>query len=111
MEIKIFGKSFQVIEEKESKLTNQNVGEINHKTQEIFILDSLHDENKNDTLLHESIHSIDYQLSIGLDERQTTALTTGLLTLFKENGLDIDLFAKCQFPSTNNQKDVANTEN
>mgnify|MGYP001583840583 FL=1 len=42
-------------------------------------------ECEQDTLLHECIHAIDFQLQIGLKEQQVNNLATGLIMLLKQN--------------------------
>jgi hypothetical protein len=38
-----------------------------------------------DTLLHEIIHAIDYQMQLGLKERQVHCLASGLVAVFLDN--------------------------
>lgn len=47
--------------------------------------DDQHWQQKRDSVLHEILHSIDYSVAIGLEERQIHALGAGLYQLISEN--------------------------
>ena len=62
-----------------------NVGEADDKKQRIRVLDQQGFENERDTVLHEIVHALDYQLQLHLKEQQVHLLGTGLLHLLREN--------------------------
>ena len=46
---------------------------------------------KGNTLLHEVIHLLDYNLSLGFSEAQINTLASGLYCVLKENGLNFNI--------------------
>jgi len=51
----------------------------------IKYLDNIKGDELRDTLLHETIHAIDYIAQIGLEEKQVHALASLLLCVLKDN--------------------------
>lgn len=62
-----------------------NVGETVDSKQRILILEDQGFENERDTVLHECTHAIDYQLQIGLKERQVHLVAAGIFSLLRAN--------------------------
>lgn len=80
-EIKIIGKTYavDVVEDME------NCGECLDTKQLIKIDHEMPHELTQDTLLHEIMHAIDYQMHIGLKEREISAMASGITAVIKEN--------------------------
>ncbi len=62
-----------------------NVGETVDSKQRILILEDQGFENERDTVVHECTHAIDYQLQIGLRERQVHLVAAGIFSLLRAN--------------------------
>ena len=62
-----------------------NVGETVDSKQRILILEDQGFENERDTVVHECTHAIDYQLQIGLKERQVHLVAAGIFSLLRAN--------------------------
>lgn len=81
-EIKIIGKTYRVEPVPEM---DDDCGACYDSKQLIKISEDLAQELAQDTLLHEVIHAVDFQMHTNLKERQVSALASGLTAVFKEN--------------------------
>lgn len=79
--IKIIGKTYAV----ESVPEMDDCGLCYDTKQLIKISEELPHELTQDTLLHEVMHAIDYQMHIGLKEREISAMASGITAVIKEN--------------------------
>lgn len=64
---------------------NEHYGEIDYANQRVLYDEEQSGEQLKDTLIHESVHGIDYAMQIGLEERQVAALGTGFYAWMVEN--------------------------
>lgn len=92
--INILGINHKIIEEETDHMArNSWYGCINAVTREIHILPTIPEEYKKQTLMHEVIHAIDFLTngsgSYELSEEQVERLATGILTVLKNNKVDI----------------------
>jgi hypothetical protein len=81
-EIKIIGKTYKVESVPEM---DDDCGACYDSKQLIKISEDIPQELSQDTLLHEVMHAIDYQMHINMKERQISAMASGLTAVFKEN--------------------------
>lgn len=81
VEIKIIGKTYKV----ESVPEMDDCGLCYDTKQLIKISEELPQELSQDTLLHEVMHAIDFQMHTNMKERQISAMAAGLTAVFKEN--------------------------
>lgn len=61
------------------------LGTVYNSKQLIYLHDGQGKETMADTLLHELLHALDFNMAIKLKERQVHALAAGLLALFRDN--------------------------
>lgn len=80
--LRILGKTWDVIFG--NPRNDGELGECLSEPQIITIKEGLKDEQEASTLLHECIHAIDYQLGLGLTERQVLGLETGIYDLLHD---------------------------
>ena len=79
--IKIIGKQYSV----EMVPELDECGLCYDTKQLIKISEDLPHDLTQDTILHEVMHAIDYQMHIGMKERQISAMAAGIIAVFKEN--------------------------
>jgi hypothetical protein len=79
--LRIVGKGYKVL--KIEDLTE--FGTCDDTKQVISIRKGLQPEVKADTILHECIHAIDFQMHLEMSERQVHCIATGLIALFSDN--------------------------
>lgn len=79
--VMILGKRYQIIES--SHIEECGLTEPHACT--IYISTDINPQQVRDTLLHEIVHAIDYEMHLGMKERQVHCVATGLLNLFKDN--------------------------
>lgn len=79
--IKIIGKQYSV----EMVPELDECGLCYDTKQLIKISEDLPHDLTQDTILHEIMHAIDYQMHIGMKERQISAMAAGIMAVFKEN--------------------------
>jgi hypothetical protein len=91
--IKILGKTYSVEQVQQSplKINETYSGLIEYSTQTIYIDKDIPRENKEETLLHECIHGIDYHLALGLSEKQVVRLSTAIYQLINENDITFNV--------------------
>lgn len=82
--VRVVGKTYTVnfvekIDEKDS------CGEQERDAQQIKIKINQHHESARETLLHEVIHAVEEQLSLGLKEKQVHCLAIGMFQVLNEN--------------------------
>ncbi|MBS4000792.1 MAG: hypothetical protein KGZ71_09960 [Desulfobulbaceae bacterium] len=82
--MKILGKNYEVLILNDSPMMS-NIGEIDNKACKIYINGGLSTDEQKETLLHETIHVVDYQLKLGLTEDQVHRLSVGLFTAIQDN--------------------------
>jgi hypothetical protein len=75
--MEILGGPYKIDFSGEFDLQN-NLGAANRSLQVIRLLNTLADEQVEDTLLHEVLHIIDKELVIGLEEAEVARLAVGL---------------------------------
>ena len=80
--IKIVGKTYAVEEIPELE---EDCGACYDTKQLIKIAADLPQELSQDTLLHEVLHAIDFQMHLNLKERHISAMASGLIAVIKEN--------------------------
>lgn len=82
--IRVFGKDFSV---GKAYLEQgfQDCGQTDEGKLSILIRDGQPKIEEADTLLHESIHAIDFVMDLELTERQVRLLATGLIGVFQDN--------------------------
>lgn len=80
--IKIIGKTYKVEPVPEM---DDDCGACYDSKQLIKISEDLPQELSQDTLLHEVMHAIDFQMHTNMKERQISAMAAGLTAVFKEN--------------------------
>lgn len=81
----ILGKDYKVNENTEILDAMGICGRVDQSRLEIQYSFSQEPQQMMDTLVHESLHGIDYALSLELSEGQITRLTTGLLCFMRDN--------------------------
>ena len=84
LEIKIIGKTYKIEPVPEM---DDDCGACYDAKQLIKISEDLPQELSQDTLLHEVMHAVDYQMHTNMKERQISAMAAGLTAVFKENPL------------------------
>ena len=87
MEIRIFGKTF-VIKKCSREQVDGNDGIAGNTAQEIYIANDLTEESSGETLLHELIHLVDWELEPPekrLKEEQVHRISRSLWTVLKDN--------------------------
>lgn len=82
--IKILGKTYAV-SGAESLHADGRIGQHSSNKLEMKYCTEQAEEQCKDTMLHESIHAIDYILQLGLREKQVHCLSAGLLEMLKAN--------------------------
>jgi hypothetical protein len=82
---KVIGKTYAIQYVKGSPLAEDDMGECDDENQLISVCDGLPLDNEQDTVLHECIHALDKQFSMGLKEQQVAKLATALLAFIKDN--------------------------
>jgi hypothetical protein len=86
--LNILGKTFQLKSVTPADLDLYNpasIGATRYNDCLIKYLETLKGDELRDTLLHESIHVIDYTAQLGLEEKQVHALASLLLSVLKDN--------------------------
>lgn len=82
--IRILGKKIEIIFVEDSPLVERS-GEMHYLNGIIYIRKSLYPDEQKETLLHEVIHCIDYQLKLDLSEAQVHRLAVGLYAVMADN--------------------------
>ena len=85
--MKILGHNYRVI------LTDHNraseLGKVNHGNGTIQLRDDLAGDCKMSTLLHEIVHTIDFQLNTEMEENNIGRMATGLYQVLVDNGVSL----------------------
>ncbi len=92
-QLRILGKRYRVrfIDTKPvAPFANDTFGQISCMHQTIDIRADQGDDHRCETLLHEAIHALDYDMQTELEERQVHTIAAGLYGLLRDNP---DLFA------------------
>jgi hypothetical protein len=79
--VRIIGKTYKLLEVE--NLDNQGLCE--DDKQQISIRKDLHLESWADTVIHECAHAIDFNMKLGLTERQVHCIGSGLWALLADN--------------------------
>jgi hypothetical protein len=66
-----------------------DLGRVNHGALIIQLRKDMNDDAKLSTLIHEIVHSIDFQLSTDMDEKNVCRMATGIYQVFVDNGIDL----------------------
>ena len=77
----ILGKRFRVVYKK----MKDDFGKCDSVACEIWIHPIQSEEQKRDTLLHESIHALDHEMQTKMSERQVRLISTGLIHWMRAN--------------------------
>ena len=72
-----------------SESDSSNWGMYKAGEQEILIQSSLSEERKEETLLHEILHAVSYELGLNLSEHQVECLASGLYSVYKNSNLKL----------------------
>ncbi len=67
------------------KKIKKEFGLCDHRKLRISLMEDQPEEHMLDTLMHELVHALDYEMGIGLKEKQVAKLGTGLAHLLCEN--------------------------
>lgn len=82
--VKILGKTYRisVVDKVDDE---DSLGECNDVLQRILVKAGQRPDQAMDTVLHEIVHAIDYQMHLSLTERQVHCVASGLTAVFLEN--------------------------
>lgn len=83
--VKIMQKVHRVVMRREIGSGDSSMGRYYERKMEIYLNDDMPLEQKQETLLHEVIHSLSEGMGVGLKEEQVRALSAGLYCVLKEN--------------------------
>ena len=83
--IHLLGKEILIHYTNSASRNDTTMGRNDDKMLLITINEDMPRENKEEVLLHESIHMIDAHVALGLTEQQTTALSSVLYSFLKDN--------------------------
>lgn len=96
VQLRILGKTYKVIESEELA----DFGSCDDSKQQITLRKGMAPEVWADTILHECVHAIDFQMHLRMTERQVHCIGAGLWALFSDNP---DLIQRIH-QATNNKK-------
>lgn len=98
--LKIIGKtySFAVVDKVDDL---DSLGECNDVLQRILVKAGQRPDQLMDTTLHEIVHAIDYQMHLGMTERQVHAIAAGLTAVFLDNPDFKELWNRSNIASSN----------
>lgn len=85
MKVDILGKSYKVVHTDDENILEGREGELRFREQVIYVRKALHPQTAQETLLHEIIHGLDFQMDLGLDESQVERLANGLRAVLTKN--------------------------
>jgi len=88
--MQIFGKKYKIIKVAKNELDNDKIGLINYRKGIIYIVKDLAPEVWQETLLHETIHAIDEEMVLSLNEDLIRRLSCSIFAILKENGINIE---------------------
>ena len=83
--VKILGKPYKVHFVTDAPLDEDDMGECRASEQAVYVKEGLPLEAEQDTLLHEVIHGVEWEMDLKLKESDVKKLATGLLAVLKEN--------------------------
>ncbi len=83
--IDILGKPYKIEYVKHTALGSEDYGDCNDGKQIISVAEDIGLALEQDTLLHETIHALDYAAQLKMSERQVSALAALLIAVFKAN--------------------------
>lgn len=86
--MKILGIPYEVNIKEPFDRSELNHGSTDFLNTEINICKNLNSESRNSTFLHEVLHVIDFNLGLDLTENQIAAISSGIFSVFTENGFD-----------------------
>ena len=98
--VKILGKSYEVsiVDEVDEQ---GSLGECSDVLQRILIKSGQKPDQTMDTVLHEITHAIDYNMHLGLTERQVHCVAAGLTAVFLDNPNLSELWNRSNTASSN----------
>ena len=82
--VRVMGKVYSITYIENSDAIESN-GVCKNDTLSILIADELPPDEERDTLLHEIVHAVDNQISIGLTEKKVRQIATGLMQVILDN--------------------------
>lgn len=83
--LRILGKWYEIRHVEPGPLNDDCAARVECLQQVITIKTGMSDDHNIETILHESLHALDYDLSLELSERQVHALGASLLCLLRDN--------------------------
>lgn len=87
--VRIFGREYAIRYVPQSPLTNTNIGLCVNSQGVIFVEDGQSPYEEADTVLHEILHAVVFNMKLGLDpeteEQVVGALSSGLIGVFQDN--------------------------
>lgn len=84
-QVRVMGKTYRVVEVPDHTLSGDFIGNHNGRALLISVLDTLAEDQKRETTLHEVLHALSLALNLGLDERQVGALSCGVYALAQDD--------------------------
>jgi hypothetical protein len=88
-QVKVMGKSYAIVFVADCTIEHENLGQCDHKKMTIAVQDHQAAVEEADTLLHEILHAIWYQMSINcgpMDEEPIVRrMTSGFMQVFLDN--------------------------
>jgi hypothetical protein len=91
MKLDILSHEFKVTFDNGGVWSSDGMGRASLKSQTIHIDDTMPDDTKKTTLIHEVLHILSDMNHLGLTEEQVSSLSIGLYSVMKSNGYDIKL--------------------
>lgn len=83
-QVRVFGRNY-IVNYPASYTGMKELGNIDHHSMVINILDHQLSIEEADTVLHEVLHAIEYTMDLELSEHQIRTLATGLIGVFQDN--------------------------
>jgi uncharacterized protein YpuA (DUF1002 family) len=98
--LKIVGKTYtlSLVDQVDDQ---DSLGECNDVLQRILVKSGQKPDQLMDTILHEVVHAVDYQMHLGLTERQVHAVAAGLTAVFLDNPDFCKLWNRSNIESSN----------
>ncbi len=84
-EVRILGHVYAVIYEKLDPANRSSVGKCSSAMQRIMIASTTHKEQQEETLLHEVLHAVVFELDLDVSEKLIYPLASGLYAVLKDN--------------------------
>ena len=91
MKLDILSHEFQIIFDNGGVWNSDGMGRASLKSQTIHIDDTMTDDGKKSTLIHEILHILSDLNHLGLTEEQVSSLSVGLYSVMKSNNFNFEL--------------------